>query len=792
MKLNGWHLKTALLGISFIVILLAITSFMLIPRKNHTLFLYKDPAQPIETRVNDLLKRMTLEEKMAQIQCIWQRKARFLDQHGNIFPDSAAVYLKNGIGQVGRPSEGFDRSKNTGRDAAQNANFTNQIQRYLVEKTRLGIPAFFHEECLHGHAAKDATSFPQPIGLAGTWNRQMIEDLFTMTAREARVRGTHQALAPVVDVVRDPRWGRTEETYGEDPFLAGEIGLAAVFGFQGRGNTIDENHVVATLKHMTGHGQPEGGNNISPASISERMVREMFLPPFKKCVQKGRVRSVMPSYNEIDGVPSHANKWLLQTILRGEWGFNGTIVSDYYAVRELADRHHIVPNWKEAAKAAFTTGVDIELPEQESYQLLKDVFASGELPMSALDTAVARSLRLKFELGLFENPYVDEAKAKAEVGSAKNAALALKAAEEAVTLLQNKDGLAPISLDKYKTIAVIGPNADCELLGGYSDHPKYFVTVLQGLKDKIGSKAKVLYAEGCGITQPGSWYLDPVTPTDPKQDREKIADAVRTAQQADLVILAIGGNELTSREAWAESHLGDRPNLEMVGLQNELVNALAATGKPIVSLLFNGRPLAVQNVLEKTGAVFECWYLGQECGRAVANILLGEVNPSGRLPISFPRSAGHIPAFYNYKPTARRGYLWDDVSPLFPFGYGLSYTSFSISEPKLDKATIGKNENAIVRVNVTNTGKIAGKETVQLYIHDKVSSVTRPIKELKGFEKIALQPGESKQVTFTLTPEELAMWDIHMQWIVEPGDFDIMVGSSSKNQDLKTATLTVQ
>ena len=754
--------------------------------------LYLDVNQPVESRVNDLLKRMTLDEKLAQIQCIWQKKSAFIDKKGNLLPDSAAVYLKHGIGQIGRPSEGFDRSTNTGRTAEENARFTNQIQRFLKEKTRLGIPAFFHEECLHGHAAKDGTSFPQPIGFASSWNRQLVEELFTMTAREARSRGTHLALTPVVDVVRDPRWGRTEETYGEDPYLCGEIGLAAIYGFQGKGKTIDSEHVMATLKHMTGHGQPEGGNNIAPASISERLIREMFLPPFKKCVQKGNVRSVMPSYNEIDGIPSHANKWLLQTILRGEWGFKGSIVSDYYAIRELCDRHHIAADHKAAAILSLTTGVDMELPEQETYHLLKSVFEKKELPMSVLDTAVARNLRQKFELGLFENPYVDEAKAKAEVGSAKNAAIALRAAEESMILLQNRNSLAPISVEKYKTIAVIGPNADKVLLGGYSDHPKYFVTVLQGIQDKVGAKAKILYAEGCGITQPGSWYLDPVLPTDPAEDRRKINEAVAIAKQADLVILAVGGNELTSREAWAESHLGDRTSLELIGLQNELINQLSATGKPIVGLLFNGRPLAIQNLAEKADAVFECWYLGQESGRAVANVLFGDVNPGGKLTISFPRSAGHIPSFYNYKPTARRGYLWDDVSPLYAFGYGLSYTTFRTTPPKLEKATINSGENAVVTVEVTNTGKVAGQEVVQLYIRDKVSSVTRPMKELKGFEKIALLPGETKTIKFTLTSEELSLWDINMKWVVEPGEFEIMTGNSSRDGDLKKTILTVK
>ncbi len=752
---------------------------------------YKDASLPVEQRVQDLIQRMTLDEKLAQIQCVWKGKRHFIDDNFNFLPDSAAIYLKDGIGQIGRPSEGPDTSTDTGKNAEENARFTNEIQRFLVEKTRLGIPAIFHEECLHGHAAKDGTSFPQPIALAGTWNPELIEELYSMTAKEARSRGTHLALTPVVDVVRDPRWGRTEETFGEDPYLAGEMGLAAVLGFQGREETIGPDRVMATLKHMTGHGQPEGGNNISPANISERIIREVFLPPFKKCVQQGRARAVMPSYNEVDGVPSHANEWFLKTILREEWGFNGVVVSDYNAIPELATLHGVVPGLKEAAMAALTTGVDIELPDRKVYPLLREVFENGELPMSVLDTAVARNLRMKFEMGLFENPYADENKAKEEVGSEKNAALALKAAEESIILLQNSNNLAPLDLEKYNTIAVIGPNADKVLLGGYSDHPKYFITVLQGIKEKAGDRAKVLYAEGCGITQPGSWYKDPVLPSNPVEDRKKITEAVRVAKQADIVILAVGGNELTSREAWSNTHLGDRPSLDLLGLQNELIDAIAATRKPIVGLLFNGRPLAIQNLTSKAATVFECWYLGQECGRAVANVLFGDVNPGGKLAVSFPRSAGHIPSYYNYKPTARRGYLWEDVTPLYPFGFGLSYTTFDIGEPVLQKPEIANGEQAVVTVNVFNTGTRSGSEVVQLYIRDKVSSVTRPVKELKGFKKVFLQPGESKTINFTITSEELALWDVHKKWVVEPGEFNIMVGNSSRNEDLKSTVLKV-
>ncbi|MEL6654642.1 MAG: glycoside hydrolase family 3 N-terminal domain-containing protein, partial [Bacteroidota bacterium] len=385
-------------------------------------------------------------------------------------------------------------------------------------------------------------------------------------------------------------------------------------GFQGRGESIQGDHIIATLKHMTGHGEPEGGNNIGPAHVSERTIREAFLPPFKKAVQEGRVRSVMASYNEIDGVPSHANKWLLQDILRGEWNFKGSIVSDYYAIRELHDRHKIVVDHETAAIKAMETGVDIELPDPEAYPLLKQAIENGKMKESVLDTAVARILRHKFEMGLFEEPYVDPERAKTEVGSEANAKLALKAAEESMILLQNEEQILPLDPKDYKTIAVIGPNADEVLLGGYSSHPKYFVSVLEGIKNKVGKQTKVVYAEGCKITQPGSWYEDPVMAVDEEVSRQLIAEAVKLAAKADVVILAIGGNEQTSREAWAETHLGDRTDLQMVGLQDELVDQITALDKPTVALLFNGRPLAVNNVKAKVPAIVECWYLGQETG----------------------------------------------------------------------------------------------------------------------------------------------------------------------------------
>ena len=752
---------------------------------------YRNADLPIEDRVSDLLKRMRPEEKQAQVLSRWRTKAAFQDENGIFDPAKAKIEIPHGIGHIGRPSE-LVGSGGGGRSPRAMAEYCNAVQKFLLEETRLGIPALFHEEALHGHAAMDATSFSQPIGLASTWNPALIEELYTMTALEASARGASVVLTPVVDVVREPRWGRVEETYGEDPYLSAEMGLAAVRGFQGRGETIGKDRVLATLKHMTGHGQPETGTNIAPANYSRRIIHEVFLYPFKRIVTEANVRNIMASYNEIDGVPSHANDWMLNEVLRGEWGFQGAVVSDYYAVRELKDRHAVAESLTQAAALSISSGIDIELPDPEAFPYLLEAIDQGLIEPAVLDTAVARILRQKFELGLFEDPYVDPDRAVAVTGAEEHARLALRAAEETMILLENRTKLAPLDLDKIKTIAVIGPNADKELLGGYSDVPKYFVTVLEGIREYVGDRANVVYAEGVRVTEPGSWYADPVVRSPDDVEWQRIQEAVATALTADVIILAVGGNELTSREAWAESHMGDRADLQLVGMQDKLIDALAATGKPIVSLLFNGRPLAATNLIEKAPTVFECWYMGQETGRGVARVLFGDVNPGGKLPLSIPRSVGHIPAYYNYKPTARRGFLFDDVSALYHFGYGLSYTTFRFGAPRLSKATIAPDESVTVRVDVTNTGLRAGHEVAQLYIRDKYSSVTRPVKELKDFQKIYLEPGETQTVILEITPDKLAFYDIDMNWTVEPGAFDILVGNSSRNEDLQSVELVVE
>jgi beta-glucosidase len=763
--------------------------------------LYKNPAAPFQRRVDDLLSRMTLEEKAAQMVCIWQEKSTKLqDKNGDFDLKKAKLQFGHGqgIGQIARPSDAGSKPTDAGvgKSPRATAELTNAIQKFFIENSRLGIPVIFHEECLHGHAAVGATSFSQPIGLGATFNPSLAQALYAMAAEETRARGAHQALTPVVDVARDPRWGRVEETFGEDPYLVAQMGMAAVRGFQGDATFKDRKHVIATLKHFAAHGQPESGQNCAPVNVSLRVLREIFLWPFKEAIQKAGAISVMASYNEIDGVPSHANKWLLRDVLRKEWGFTGFVVSDYYAIWELGNRpdtfgHAVAKDKAESCALAVKAGVNIEFPEPDCYLHLVELVRKRVLKESDLDELVAPMLLWKFKLGLFESPYVDPYEAERVVASEANRQLALQGARETITLLKNENHLLPLNPNRLKTIAVIGPNADRELLGGYSGKPNYFISVLEGIRGKVGGKVKVPYAEGCKITVGGSWNQDLVTPGKVEDDRRLIAEAVGVAAQADVIVVCIGGNEQTSREAWSRNHLGDRATLDLIGRQEGLVNALQMTGKPIVVVLFNGSPLSINPLAQNVPAILECWYLGQECGQAVAEVLFGDYNPGGKLPITIPRSAGHLPVFYNYKPSARRGYLFDDVSPLYPFGFGLSYTTFAFKNVRLEKKRIAAGEQTRVLVDVINTGRRRGAEVVQLYIRDCVSSVTRPVKELKGFQKIALQPGETQTVALEITPESLAFYDVNMKFTVEPGEFEIIVGNSSRDEDLQRVLLTV-
>jgi beta-glucosidase-like glycosyl hydrolase len=671
------------------------------------------------------------------------------------------------------------------------ADFTNRLQHIAIENSRLGIPLMFHEECLHGFVAIGATSYPQAIGLAATWDDALLKKIFNAVALEARSRGTDECLMPVVDVARDPRWGRTEETYGEDPYLAGRMGVAAVQGLQGDGATVDGNHVFATLKHFAVHSQPEAGTNVGPADYGERTVREFFLPPFEAGIREGRVRAVMPSYNELDGIPNHSNVWLLRNILRDEFGFKYLTPSDYFAIDQLITIHHVAANCEEAAKLAITAGVDIELPFAKCYRSLPALVRSHQVPESLIDEAVTRVLNAKFELGLFDHPFVDPQKAVQSAGTKADADLALQAAHETIALLKNENSLLPLDLSKLKSIAVIGPNAAEAHLGGYSGTPKHAISILEGIKNKVGNKVEVLYAEGCRITESKPvWEEDKVIPPDPALDEKRMAEAVDVLSKADLGIVVVGDNEQTSREAWSPTHLGDRDNLDLIGRQDELVARLLATGKPIAVVLLHGRPNSINFIAEHVPAILDGWYLGQEGGTAMADVIFGDYNPAGRLPITVPRSVGQLPDFYNQKPSAHRPYLFANSTPLFPFGYGLSYTKFRYANLRLEPATISANGKTRVSVDVTNTGNRVGDEVVQLYIRDEISSVTRPIKELKGFQRVNIKPGETRTVSFSLGPQELQFYNRQMKRVVEPGTFKIMVGPNSV--DLTSVSLDVR
>jgi beta-glucosidase len=766
---------------------------------------YRNPRLPVDQRVQDLLSRMTLEEKIAQTQSMWitNNLKSFIDQKGNFSPDAKVQeILKNGIGQLGGPSQGSSDSEKAtapyyGKGPRAMANFTNTIQKYVIEHNRLGVPTTFHEEALHGLASPGATSFPQAIALAGTWDVDLVENVFTVAAREGRSRGAHQVLAPDLDLGREPRWGRVEETYGEDPYLVSRMAVAAVRGFQGAGPNVDNRHVIATLKHFAAHGQPEGGTNIGPGNFSERILREQFFYPFQVAVTEAGAMSVMPSYNEIDGVPSHANHWLLEKVLRQEWGFKGFIASDYFGINELITRHHVAANPAEAAKRAIEAGVDMELPHIQCNDSLLQLIKDGRVSMATIDRAVSRILRAKFLLGLFETPYVDPDEAERVNESPEHRALALKAAREAIILLKNENNLVPLDRTRIRSIAVIGPNAGRVELGEYSGGPTHKVSILDGIKQKVGDRIKVNYAEGCKITegdpktgQP-NWSYDDVRLASPAENAKKIAEAVIVARASDVAVVVVGDNVETTREGYAENHLGDRDNLDLLGQQNDLVRAIVETGKPTILVLIGGRPLSINYAVEKVPAIFQGWYLGQETGTAVADVLFGDVNPSGKLSVTIPRNVGQLPVYYYQKPSARRGYLFSNKEPLFVFGHGLSYTTYKYSNLRLTPDKTGPAGETTASIDITNTGRIAGDEIIQLYIRDQVSSVTRPVKELKDFRRIHLEPGQTKTVQFIITADKLSFLNEDMRRVVEPGLFDIMVGPSSSSDKLLTAKLEI-
>ena len=737
---------------------------------------YKDATLSVEKRVDDLLSRMTLEEKVGQL----------MSRYDNFTP--ADVENKQRLDSFFVMIPGMLQPDVMGLE--ENIAVRNGIQKYMLEQTRLGIPMIFVDEALHGPAKAEATSFPQAVALGCTWNLELVEQVFNATAAELRSRGTHFVLSPVVDVMREPRWGRSEECYGEDPYMNGKMGAAAVRGLQGSADgTVTEGHVGATLKHFVGHGQKEGGRNKAPANISEHLLRDIHLEPFRIAIRESKPRGVMPSYNEVDGVPMHMNRYLIKDVLQGEFGFEGMIASDYTGVKELSQFHQVCDSLDEAALLAFNAGVEFDLPIGECFEHLVKLVNDGKVSEKDIDKAVRKILALKFELGLFDNPYVTLEEARSIAHDSLHWQLAREVAQQSIVLLKNNDNLLPLDTKKYKRIAVIGPNANDTRLGEYSGIPYYKVSILDGLRNRFAD-CQFTYVEGCRITNTHStdsrktWFTlstDDMLPTK-EQNMPRIAEAVRVARGADAVVMVLGENELVCREAFMPLFRGDNTTLDLISQQNELFEAVKATGKPVIVCLMHGRPLSINSIAEKADAILDLWYAGQETGNAVADIISGDVNPSGKITVTYPKSVGMLPVWYNRKPTSGLfNYVNEDFGWLFPFGYGLSYTRFDYSDLKLSSKTMDAKGSITLSCNVKNTGSMDGYEVVELYIRDIQASVTRPVKELKGFKKVFVKAGQTVSVEFNIDSSALEFWNIDRKYTVEPGDFVLMIGRSSED-----------
>lgn len=735
--------------------------------------IYKDPKAGIDERVEDLLSRMTLEEKIAQMNM-------------------------NGMGEYRQLPYGAGVVESPFISVQEIARMSAETKRYAREHTRLGIPPIQIGECLHGQLAMGATIFPQAIAQGSTWNPALVERMASAIALEASASGVDQALSPLFDLAREPRYGRTEECFGEDPYLVARMGTAFVEGMQGkaeytRAHGIAPGKLMCTAKHFAGYSVPAGGVNLGPASLGEREMRTLHLYPFERAVKEANVCAVMPSYNEVDGITAHSNRWLLTDVLRGEWGFSGYIFTDYGGLSQLHNFHHVAADASEAAVMGINAGVDLEAARPDAYARLSDLVKAGKVKEEQIDAAVRRILRAKFMAGLFDKPYPDPERLSEVVHRPEHVALALEVAQESAVLLKNDSALLPLDASKLKSLAVIGPNADQVQYGDYTytRDNRSGVTILQGLRDRLGSRVQINYAKGCNIT--GS-------------DRSGIAAAVEAASKSDVAVVVLGETsvilsglgwgvglgENEPRDPFVSGEGYDLTSLDPPGVQRELLQAVCATGKPVVLVMVHGRPWSIDWEKDHVPAILEAWYPGEQGGNAIAGILLGDVNPSGRLNCSVPRSVGHLPVTYDYKPSARginresgtperpgRDYVFSSPAPLFAFGHGLSYTTFEYSDLKIDNNASAKTVK--VSVNVHNTGSRDGKEVVQLYVNDCVSSVTTPQKMLKGFEKIELKAGEQKTVTFDLPYDELALWNASMQRVVEPGEFVVMIGRSAED-----------
>ena len=768
---------------------------------------YRDPSRPTAERVEDLLARMGQDEKLAQLGGVWVTE---LARAGRLDETKAKDLLRHGTGHVTRIAAA------TTLRPTELAALANEIQRFLAEHTRLGIPAVVHEESTGGFCARDATCFPQAIGLASTWDPELVCAVGRVIRTQMLAVGARHTLAPVLDVARDPRWGRTEETYGEDPYLAARIGVAYVRGVQGddlaRG-------VVATGKHFVGYGAPEGGLNWAPAPLSRRELLERFVPPFEAAIREAGLASVMNGYHEIDGIPCAASPELLDELLRGQMGFDGTVVADYYSVRTLWSYHRVAADESEAAARALEAGIDVELPALETYaEPLARALREGRADPAWVDRSVRRVLRQKFQLGLFERPYVDAAAARSAFQTPAQRGLARRVAEASLVLLVN-DGLLPLD-PAPDSLAVIGPvAASRRLLQGDYHYPTHLelrfgpireasdggadarrdgetalpalpppptstsegrvdlaecfppmVTLLEGIRSRAAPGARVAYARGCDVSG---------------DDASGIEEAVAAARGAEVAIVAVGGRSGLS-DGCTSGEFHDRAELGLPGLQQRLVEAVVATGTPTVVVLVNGRPLALPWIAERVPAVLEAWLPGEQAGSAVAAALFGDVNPAGRLPVTLPRAVGQLPLYYNHKPSGARSQIkgeYADLSntPLFPFGHGLSYTAFDYGELELDAVRVPPDARVAVAVRVRNAGPRRGEEVVQLYVRDPVASVTRPVRQLAGFARLPLDPGQARRVVFHLDTSQLAFYGRDMLLSVEPGEVEVMVGASSED-----------
>lgn len=740
--------------------------------------LYKDPKAPVPQRVADLLKRMTIEEKVGQMSM-----------------SSLEESLKSPIA-FGVLESPFITAMGVAKQSVL-------AKKHAFEKTRLGIPPIQIGECLHGQLASGATIFPQSIGQGSTWNPALIEQMGSVIADEASSSGVDQALSPLFDLIRDPRYGRVEECFAEDPYLVGQLGSAFVRGMQGEPAQsrlkIGTDKVMCTAKHFAAYSIPLAGVNLAPAEVGERELRTMFLAPFKEVVENANIYSIMPSYNEIDGVPAHSSQFLLQQVLRKEWDFKGYVFSDYGGLSQLYNFHHVAKTPADAAILGITAGVDLEASRPDVYAHLIELVKAGKIKESQINTAVVRILTAKFKAGLFEKPLADTLKLNARLHTPAHVALSQQIAEESIILLKNDKNILPLDRSKLSSIAVIGPNANKVQYGDYSStrDNRSGVTVLDGIKQFAGNKISVNYAKGCELSG---------------LDKSGFGEAIQAAERSDAVVVVLGTTSVVfSGIGWNGKAGVDEPkdpftcgegydvtDIGPQGVQRELIQALYKTGKPIILVLVQGRPWSISWEKENIPAIVEAWYPGEKGGTAIANVLFGKVNPSGRLNMSIPQSTGHIPVFYNYVNSSKgnnrepgtlekpgRDYVYSSTAPLFSFGYGLSYTTFKYDNLKVSSPVFGKNEAVKITVDVKNTGNAAGKEVVQLYLGNKVNSVSTPVMALKRFSKITLQPGEVKTVSFSINAADIAVWNREMQLVTEPGTFDLMIARSADEVVLK-------